>query len=637
MLETLNRLNAAIAHGDEDVRSLIEILLTAGKRLEELTSGQVDAVIDVDGGPFVLGRAQKQLRFIEAVKQGAILNAIPAHIALIDVHGVIISVNEAWRRHAHGNGMQSAAHGVGLNYVEVTASANGEGSSGALQISSGIRAVLDGKENGFSLEYPCPSPTAQHWFLMTVTPLAPGHPGGAVVMHLDITERKQARSDLDHWANHDFLTGLPNRMLLHDRIDQAIHAAPSHKMQVAVLFLDLDGFKHINDSLGHPIGDKLLQSVAKRIEGCVGDSDTVSRQGGDEFVVLLPQADHWESAARIAGRILHSMAEAHNIDEHELHVTTSIGVSVYPEDGTDAETLIKNADTAMYQAKEKGRRSVQFFKSAMNVRAVERQFIEEGLRRAPERREFVLHYQPKIDLNTGTITGAEALIRWMHPTRGLISPAQFIPIAEECGLILPLVDWVLYEACRQVKAWVDTGLPEITVSVNVSAMQLRHENFLKDVFAILEETGLNPKSLELELTESVLMRDAEAAASSLQTLRGRGIRVGLDDFGSGYSSLSYLARFPIDTLKIDQSFVRGLSKSGADATIVTAIISMARILQLRVIAEGVETAEELAFLRAHHCDEVQGFYFSKPVSADQFAILLEDGLQPAPLLLAPAA
>jgi len=428
-----------------------------------------------------------------------------------------------------------------------------------------------------------------------------------------------------HTAQHDFLTGLPNRMLLNDRVGQAIAAAQRHEKQVAVLFLDLDGFKHINDSLGHPTGDRLLQSIAWRLVECVRGADTVSRQGGDEFVVLLSELEQPEDAAHTAIRMLQVVAEAHSIDKHDLHVTTSIGVSVYPDDGLDAETLIKNADTAMYQAKENGRQSYRFFKPAMNVRAVERQSIEESLRRALERNEFALHYQPKIDLRTGAITGAEALLRWTHPTHGLVSPARFIPVAEDCGLILPIGAWVLREACAQARAWVDSGLPTATMAVNVSAMEFRNENFLRNLTAILVETGFDPRFLELELTESVLMRRAESTASILQSVRERGVQVAVDDFGTGYSSLSYLRKFPVDALKIDQSFVRQIS-DGEDTTIVTAVIAMARSLKLRVVAEGVETVGELTFLRAHQCDEAQGYYFSRPVPPQQFAILLKTGI-----------
>ena len=453
-----------------------------------------------------------------------------------------------------------------------------------------------------------------------------GQPTGAVIVFRDVSAARAMVVQMTHSAEHDFLTGLPNRMLLNDRVNQAIVLAPRHNRKVGVLFLDLDGFKHINDSLGHPIGDKLLQSIAKRLVDCVRSSDTVSRQGGDEFVVLLSEMEQSEDAAISALRLLQAVAEAHTIDQHDLHVTASIGVSVFPDDGKDAETLIKNADIAMYQAKENGRQSYQFFKPAMNVRAVERQSIEESLRRALERKEFSLQYQPKIDLRTGKISGAEALIRWTHPVRGPVSPAQFIPVAEDCGLILPIGQWVLREACKQARVWVDAGLPLATMAVNISSMEFRDDNFLESVFAALNETGLDPKSLELELTESVLMKRAESAASVLKTLRERGVQIAVDDFGTGYSSLSYLRKFPIDTLKIDQSFVRQISSTPDDTTIVTAVISMGRSLKLRVVAEGVETQEELAFLQARQCDEAQGYYFSRPVLPLQFARLLKSGI-----------
>jgi diguanylate cyclase (GGDEF)-like protein/PAS domain S-box-containing protein len=427
-------------------------------------------------------------------------------------------------------------------------------------------------------------------------------------------------------AQHDFLTGLPNRLLLNDRIGQAIASAPRKTKRLAVLFLDLDGFKHINDSLGHPTGDRLLQSVAWRLVECVRASDTVSRQGGDEFVVLLSEDAHWVDAALVARRMLHSVAQPHSIDQRDLHITTSIGLSVYPDDGEDAETLIKNADTAMFQAKENGRHGYEFFTPSMNVRAVERQSLEEGLRRALDRHEFVLHYQPQIDLRTGAISGAEALIRWVHPTRGLVSPAQFIPIAEDCGLIVPIDKWVLREACKQARAWVDMDLPLVTMAVNVSAIELREERFLDGFFAIVKETGLDPRSLEVELTESVLMKQAESTASILQTLRGEGIRVAVDDFGTGYSSLSYLARFAVDALKIDRSFVGQITATGDGPNLVTAVINMARSLRLGAVAEGVETLEQLAFLQGEECDGAQGFYFSRPVPPQQFAGLLRAGI-----------
>jgi diguanylate cyclase (GGDEF)-like protein len=410
-------------------------------------------------------------------------------------------------------------------------------------------------------------------------------------------------------------------------VSQSIALAQRDMNLLAVLFLDLDGFKHINDSLGHPIGDQLLQSVAKRLVDCVRGTDTVSRQGGDEFVILLSDVQQPEDAAVMANRMLHVVAEAHCIDNRDIHITTSIGVSVYPDDGQDAETLIKNADTAMYQAKENGRQSYKFFKPAMYARAVERQSIEESLRRALERQEFTLHYQPKVNLRTGAITGAEALIRWEHPTRGPLLPAQFIPIAEDCGLILPIGNWILRQACQQARAWADAGLRPTTMAVNVSAMEFRDENFLQGLFAVLSETGVDPRCLQLELTESVLMKRAEPATGVLHILRAWGVQVAIDDFGTGYSSLSYLRRFSVDALKIDQSFVRQITAGGRDAAIVTAVISMARSLKLLVVAEGVETQDELEFLQAHDCDEAQGHYFSRPVPHQQFAMLLKSDLK----------
>lgn len=453
-----------------------------------------------------------------------------------------------------------------------------------------------------------------------------GRATGAVIVFRDVSVARTLALQLTYSAEHDFLTGLPNRVLLNDRVRTAIAFAQRHQKKVAVLFLDLDGFKHINDSLGHAMGDKLLQSVAQRLVQCIRGADTVSRQGGDEFIVLLAEVEHVDDTAIMVQRLLQAIATAHSIDNHNLLVTTSIGVSVYPDDGLDAETLIKNAATAMYQAKAHGRQCYQFFKPAMNIRAVERQAIEERLQRAVAQQEFTLHYQPTINLQTGAITSAEALIRWTHATRGTLAPADFIPIAEDCGLIVPIGKWVLREACRQAQAWVQAGLPTPTIAVNISALEFRDDAFLAGVLAILTETGLDPHMLELELTERVLMQDVEATIATLKRLRAHGVQVAVDDFGTGYSSLSYLSTFPIDILKIDQSFVQQISSAPQAATIVTAIISMGRSLKLRLVAEGVETPAALAFLQAHHCDEAQGYYFSRPVPPQQFAQLLEHGL-----------
>ncbi len=458
--------------------------------------------------------------------------------------------------------------------------------------------------------------------------LRDGDVTGSVIVFRDVSAALAMAEEMTHSFEHDSLTGLPNRLLLKDRIDQAIATAPRHDRQVAVLFLDLDGFKHINDSLGHPTGDKLLQSIAKRLVGCVRTSDTVSRQGGDEFVVLLTESRQWEDSVVVAERILKAVAQSHPIENHDLHVTTSIGVSVYPDDGEDAETLIRNADIAMYQAKEKGRNGYQFFKPAMNVRAVERQSIESSLRSALKNKEFVLRYQPKVNLQTGLITGAEALIRWNHPLRGELAPGQFVSIAEDSGLIRQIGRWVLREACEQARTWLNEGLPPISIAVNVSAVELSDETYVQRLYATLSETGMDPSSLELELTESVLMRHAHSAAIILQALRKTGIRVALDDFGTGYSSLSYLRDFPIDSVKIDRSFVDEVTSVVEDTSIVKAVIGMARNLGLRVVAEGVENQDQLEFLRAHACDEAQGYYFSRPVEPDVFAELLRTGFGP---------
>jgi diguanylate cyclase (GGDEF)-like protein/PAS domain S-box-containing protein len=443
-----------------------------------------------------------------------------------------------------------------------------------------------------------------------------GRPSGAVMVFRDVTATRTLALQTAHSAQHDFLTGLPNRMLLNDRIKQAILQAPRQMSNIALLFLDLDGFKHVNDSLGHPIGDKLLQSVTKRLLKCVRISDTVSRQGGDEFVVLLARVRHLEDVSVTAARILEAVAMPHNIDQHDLHITTSIGISVYPDDGIDAETLIKNADTAMYRAKEEGRQGYRFFKP------VESQSTEDGLRCALERKEFSLAYQPKFNLKTGAVMGVEALIRWTHPTRGVVPPAQFIPIAESCGLIVPIGAWMLREACAQAKAWTDAGLPPTVMAVNMSAAQFQETNFLEGLFAILDETGLDPKLFELELTESVLMKRAKSAPAVLRILRRRGVRVTVDDIGTGYSSLGYLRKFPVDALKLDKSFMRQIGTVGDHNAIVTGVIGVARGLNMRVVADGIETPEEVAFLTAQHVDEGQGEYFGRPLSADQFAALL---------------
>jgi diguanylate cyclase (GGDEF)-like protein/PAS domain S-box-containing protein len=450
-----------------------------------------------------------------------------------------------------------------------------------------------------------------------------GQVTGAVIVFHDVSMARSMVLEMSHLAQHDALTDLPNRLLLNDRLAQAISLALRNRHQLAVLYLDLDGFKNINDSLGHSVGDKLLQSVALCLSAAVRKSDTVSRQGGDEFVILLPEVAHAADAAITAEKILTELKKTHSIGEHRLHVTVSIGVSTYPGSGDDAESLIKNADTAMYHAKQSGRNNYQFYKPDMSLRAVERQSLEGQLRYALERQELLLQYQPKVNLKTGAIVGVEALLRWQHPERGLLLPGQFLTIAEDTGMIIAIGQWVLREACRQTREWLDAGLLAVPVSVNISSLEFRSEQFLEHVQVALKETGLDPRYLELELTETVLMRHTESTTYMLGRLKAIGVRLAVDDFGTGYSSLSYLTRFPIDSLKLDQSFVHNIIAGSNDAIVISSVISMAKSLKQSVIAEGVETKEQLAFLQAHSCDEGQGYYFSRPAAAQQFANLLE--------------
>lgn len=431
------------------------------------------------------------------------------------------------------------------------------------------------------------------------------------------TERKQAEERIQWLAHFDVLTGLPNRALFTDRINHAIRLAQRTHTQLAILFLDLDHFKNINDTLGHRIGDQLLIAVAKRLKSAVRDEDTISRQGGDEFILVLPGTDA-NGAAHVAEKLLMEVAQSCQIEQHELVVTPSIGITIYPNDGEDFEALSQRADVAMYRAKQEGRNKFCFYTSEMQARSARNLQLENALRRALERDQLQLHYQPQISLENGHVIGAEALLRWKHPELGAISPAEFIPIAEDSGLILPIGEWVLRTAVDQMKAWMDAGLPPMVIAVNLSAVQFRHHNLPELVSQILEELKLPPQHLELELTEGVAMGDPLAAIAVMDDLHERGIRMSIDDFGTGYSSLSYLKRFQVYKLKIDQSFIRNITEDPEDRAIVSTIISLASGLGMQTIAEGVETEGQLAFLREKGCNEVQGYHFSRSLPADQF-------------------
>lgn len=432
---------------------------------------------------------------------------------------------------------------------------------------------------------------------------------------------------LSFMAEHDFLTGLPNRSLLTARLAQSISLAHRHDKRVALLYMDLDHFKHVNDSLGHTVGDQLLQSVARRLQAAVRLSDTVCRQGGDEFVVLLAEVESADDAILISEKLIEAIAEPHLIGEHRLHITLSIGISLFPNDGTDVETVLSNADIAMYHAKKGGRNKYQVFTPEMSVRAVARQSVQQALHQALEQDRFVLHYQPKVDIETGTVTGAEALIRMRQSDDQLVFPTDFISIAEDCGLILPIGKWVLREACRQTQAWLLAGFKMGKIAVNVSAVEFRSKGFLEGVREILKDTDLHPSHLEVELTESGLMQDTETTTLVLRELKNLGVQLAIDDFGTGFSSLSYLQRFPIDTIKIDQSFVQDIIDPTDEAAIVSAIIAMGKSLKLLVVAEGIETWQQLDFLQSHDCQQGQGYYYSRPVPADEFAALLADNAQ----------
>jgi diguanylate cyclase (GGDEF)-like protein/PAS domain S-box-containing protein len=444
---------------------------------------------------------------------------------------------------------------------------------------------------------------------------------GAVIVFRDVSGERAVAHRMAHLAQYDVLTDLANRTLLAERVQQATTAARRLRMRVGLLFVDLDRFKQINDSLGHTVGDLLLQSVAARLLSCVRASDTVSRHGGDEFVVLLTNVEHPLDAARLADRIIDAMSAPHEIAGHIVHVTASVGISIFPDDGDNVGALISAADAAMYHAKQNGRNVCEFFRSEMTDRRLARTRLESSLRDALARDEFILHYQPKIFLATSRISGVEALVRWQHPTRGLVAPGEFVPAAEECGLILPLGNWVLREACQQARAWQDLGFPT-RMAVNVSALEFRSPGFVEHVATVLAATGLDPQYLELELTESVLMVDGASTAGALTALKALGVCLAIDDFGTGYSSLSYLHLFPIDTLKIDRSFMQVMSSVARDASIVDAIIGMGRSLKLAVVAEGIETAEQLALLLQLSCREGQGYYFSRPVTGEVLEQLL---------------
>ena len=778
---------------DEEISALIQTLHDTGQRLEELTAGEVDTVADRGGRTFLLQHAQDKLRLIDAARQAAILNALPANIALVDTQGIIISVNDAWRRLPATNAIQGAGVGIGFNYLEVCDSAEGDGASEAHQAAEGVRSVLRGEAKSFSMEYSCHSPTEQRWFLLIATPLAEEYPHGAVVMHLNITEGKRAeisikqlnrvyavlsgintlilrvrdrselfteacriavdeggfsaaligildangekiepvalagkddrlveaikgivtasggaltpmiaqavsenktavsndsqsdpriasskvhaefgicamavlplsvsqevvgalalysdeinffhaeeiklltelagdiafaidniekRETLDYLAYYDALTGLANQVLFLERFQSSLLSTRDDGRKKALFLLDIERFRSINDAFGRPAGDELLKQVGERlVQQGGGDATRFARVGADRFAIAVSGMESVEEIGRYTEQRLEAnFSGPFRIGDNELRISVKVGIALFPDDGKDAETLLRNAEEALKKAKASGTRYM-FFTQAMTERVAERLSLETKLRRAVDNQEFVLHYQPKVSLSTGMVTGAEALIRWHDPLSGLVPPGQFIPILEETGLIHEVGLWCLRKVVDDYRRWSTTGLASVPIAVNVSPVQLGSPEFMAEIRQISTIDLHASAGLELEITESVIMADVKQVVASLEAIRNMGVSIAIDDFGTGFSSLSYLSKLPVDTLKIDRSFIIDMTAGPQGMALVSTIINLAHALRLKVVAEGVETEEQSRLLRLLGCDEMQGFLFSKALPGELF-------------------
>mgnify|MGYP000909706777 CR=1 FL=1 len=560
--------------------------------------------------------------------QRSILDALPANVALLDAAGVITEVNARWDRQVRDEGLTQYLPGV--NYLSITETQlqrphlDAARRQDMQRFLDEVRGLLAGGYETVTRVYPVRTSEGQRWFRINIAPMHTQTRRGAVVMHVEITESMLAEQRLLQLSQYDSLTMLPNRVLCRDRLTLALSIARRNQTGVAVCYLDLDRFKVVNETLGHQAGDQLLLEVTERVKGCIRDSDTLSRFGGDKFALVLPELNEQLNASMIAERILESLAAPFQVSGNELFVSASIGIALFPEDTQDEEALLRNAETAMYRAKDAGRNNYQFFTVEMNQQAMAALVLERDLRHAIENGEFLLHYQPKVSCRHGGIVGFEALLRWKHPRRGLVSPAEFIPMLEETGLIIPVGAWVLNTACRQAQTWRDAGLGSLNMAVNVSGKQM-HQELCRTVQAALGSSGLPAECLELELTESYLMHDAENIISTLRDLKAMDIAISVDDFGTGYSSLAYLKRFPLDTLKVDRAFVKDITTDANDVIINRAIINLAHGFDLGVVAEGVETGEQLSLLIENDCDVIQGFYFSRPLPAEDATRLLTEG------------
>lgn len=610
---------SSAADPEQEVWMLMQTLLQTSERLDELTGGEVDTVADAHGRTLVLRKAQDQWRHFQASRQAAILDALPAHVALLDAKGFIINVNQAWRQFAGENALAAPGAGVGLNYLAICDNTTGADAPLARQVASGIRAVISGETPSFTAEYPCHAPTQQRWFMMMATALKDDHGTGAVVMHLDISVRQQAQDRLQYLDYYDALTGLANRKLFLERVSQYVRTATLEGSTLAVVLLDLERFKNINDTLGRVAGDELLRQVAHWLTRQVGEAALLGRMEADHFAAVLPNLD----ATGGVGRLLEQntaafLAHPFTLGGATYRFAIRAGVALFPADGGDGETLLKNAEAALKRAKAGARRYL-FYNQAMTATVASQMALENQLRQALEKKEFVLHYQPKVALATGKLAGAEALLRWNHPTAGLMPPGQFIPLLEETGLIHAVGRWALAQTVADYLAWRAQGRPVVRISVNVSAAQLRVSGLVDEVQSLLACDPLAHEGLELEITESLIMEDVQLSIATLGKIRAAGITIAIDDFGTGYSSLSYLARLPVDTLKIDRAFVTAMTEGPEALAVVKTIIRLAHSLKMTVVAEGVETVQQADLLRHLHCEDMQGFLVSKPLPAEQFA------------------
>jgi diguanylate cyclase (GGDEF)-like protein/PAS domain S-box-containing protein len=729
------------AEASEEISVLIRTLRDTDQRLDELTAGQIDTVADRDGRSFLLQHAQGELRYADAAKQAAILNALPAHILLVDAKGLIISVNDAWHRLACRNAMVNRTYGIGLDYLGACDAARGDCAADAHKVAAGIRAVLAGTAPRFCFEYPCTSPAGQLWFLLTVTPLDDERPKGAVVMHVDITEqkrgeersrrfgkamdaivdaiylvdrssmrfihvndaacrmqdrtreqllalepgvilglssaeleriydaliadgvdakplemlrhradgsivwvevrrqahfsehgwtiitlvrdvteRKVAEERLVYLAYYDVLTGLANRALFLERVAQYLDGAGGDGRKVALLLVDLRRFRNINDSLGRSAGDALLRQVAEWLTSIAGGANLLARVGVDLFAVVLPDVGSESELAHFVEKTMRAFLDhSFVLDGAAFRISAKVGIAVFPEHGSEAGTLFQHAEAALKEVKTGGDRYL-FYTRKMSATVAGKLALENQLHQALDREEFVLHYQPKVNLMSGLITGAEALIRWNNPRGGLIPPAQFVPILEETGLIHEVGRWALRKAVEDYLRWQASGLTAVRVAVNVSALQLHNRDFAREIALAIAVHPLAAAGLELEITESLIMADIKHNIECLRAIRAMGVAIAVDDFGTGFSSLSYLAKLPIHTLKIDRSFVTDMTTGPEGLVLVSAIIKLAHSLKLNVVAEGVETEQQSRLLRSLKCDEMQGYLLSKPVPSE----ILED-------------